>query len=149
MNILTYFSKRHKLFLNYVAAPIPMIYYSGELLDLKVIVMEYIEGETPTSFEELDCNVQNKCMESLRWLHSTSRIHGDVRPQNFIVTKDGNVTIIDLGLSRVTNDTHPRQQEMNTLRSICLKTPIRSQDPISIISFFHKKMLSRTNTFSI
>lgn len=116
------------------SAPIPMFYYSGELLDLKVIVIEYIDGKTVSSLDELDRDVQNECIQSLSWLHSKSRLHGDVRPANFIVKNDGNVNIIDLGLSSETNDSKAKENEIKYLLSFCSKaTQDRSSKPSNLV----------------
>jgi serine/threonine protein kinase len=41
-----------------------------------------------------------KALDALRKVHEHGILHGDVKPENFLVTKQGAVFVIDFGLSR-------------------------------------------------
>ncbi len=75
-------------------------------------VMEYVEGATIK--DELDkskifdekvaLRVIVSVAEALKHAHQRGLIHRDVKPENVILCKDGNVKLADLGLARLTAD---------------------------------------------
>jgi eukaryotic-like serine/threonine-protein kinase len=75
------------------------------------LVMEYIEGEPltvlvkqqPVPVERaLDIGLQ--LLDALRYAHRSRIIHRDIKPANVMLTPDGKVKLLDLGLARVTAD---------------------------------------------
>jgi len=75
------------------------------------LVMEYIEGEPltalvkqqPVSIERtLDIGLQ--LVDALRYAHRSRIIHRDIKPANVMLTPEGKVKLLDLGLARVTPD---------------------------------------------
>ena len=76
------------------------------------IVMEYLEGETLTSYVEKHGNKLNAevllrrimpLIESLSVIHRNSVIHRDISPDNIIVTPNGVLKLIDFGAARQYN----------------------------------------------
>jgi serine/threonine protein kinase/tetratricopeptide (TPR) repeat protein len=75
------------------------------------LVMEYIEGEPLTSLvrqqpvpvdRALDIGLQ--LVDALRYAHRSRIIHRDIKPANVMLTPEGRVKLLDLGLARVTAD---------------------------------------------
>ena len=74
--------------------------------DTVYIVMEYIEG---APFSSLLGNIDEKnavkymrqIAEAIGSVHAAGLLHQDIKPENIILAKDGNVKIIDFGSSRV------------------------------------------------
>ena len=62
----------------------------------------YIKKKADSLFERLI--LCHKALAALSALHEKQWIHGDIKPQNFMRTPDGDVKIIDFGLSRRTGD---------------------------------------------
>ncbi|RXW21884.1 hypothetical protein EST38_g3955 [Candolleomyces aberdarensis] len=58
--------------------------------------LEYTEGQD----FGLKLDIVRQLANGLSFMHSLNVIHGDIKPDNFRVTEDGIVKIIDLGLSR-------------------------------------------------
>ncbi|HET7751550.1 MAG TPA: protein kinase [Terriglobales bacterium] len=71
-----------------------------------LLVMEYIEGQTlrqrlrqPLTLEQfLEIAVQ--CAQALVAAHVHGIIHGDIKPENIMLTPSGQVKVLDLGLAR-------------------------------------------------
>lgn len=80
------------------------------------IIMEYLEGETLKEKLERDgkmeledaLNVILPILSSLKEIHKIGIIHRDIAPDNIMLTKDGEVKLIDFGASRFATTTHSR-----------------------------------------
>lgn len=62
----------------------------------------YIKGNNDPVLERL--SLCQKVLAALGALHEKQWVHGDIKPQNFMRTPDGDIRIIDFGLSRRTGD---------------------------------------------
>ncbi|MBI4854947.1 MAG: protein kinase [Acidobacteria bacterium] len=73
------------------------------------IVMEYIEGETLSQKipKNLDIatilDFATQIAQALKAIHAFNLIHCDIKSSNIIITKEGNVKILDFGLARLIN----------------------------------------------
>jgi len=77
------------------------------------LVMEYVEGHTlrqrlqqPMSIQEL-LPVVRQCAEALGAAHEKGILHGDVKPENIMLTPSSGVKILDFGVAKRL----PRRQE--------------------------------------
>ncbi len=84
------------------------IYDVGEQDDMHYIVMEYIEGKTLKEVirekgalywkEALGISMQ--IAEALEHAHSKHIVHRDIKPQNIMVTPEGQIKVMDFGIAR-------------------------------------------------
>jgi serine/threonine-protein kinase len=85
---------------------------AGEIGGHQYFVMEYVEGETIKDMvekgrvfdEKTAVKIVLAVADALQHAHKKGLIHRDVKPENIILTKDGNVKLADLGLARPTAD---------------------------------------------
>lgn len=78
--------------------------------DIHFLVMEYVEGRLLTHLinekadHKLDletvADVIRQAAEGLAHAHSKNMVHRDIKPDNLLITPDGGVKILDLGLAR-------------------------------------------------
>lgn len=72
------------------------------------IVMEYIEGKTLKEIIEAEAplaperaiNIAIKVCSALEFAHKREIIHRDVKPQNIVITPEGEIKVTDFGIAR-------------------------------------------------
>ena len=80
------------------------------------IAMEYLDGETLTAYLEREGKIPvAQAVEmlapvaaSLETIHTEGIIHRDIAPDNIMITKDGQVKLIDFGAARYATTSHSR-----------------------------------------
>lgn len=97
-------------------AGIVKIFDSFEENETAYIVMEYLDGETLTSYLKREKTIAPDdavamlmpLMESLQVVHEEGLLHRDIAPDNIFLTKTGEVKLIDFGASRYATTSHSR-----------------------------------------
>ncbi len=92
------------------------VFDSFEYNNTAYIVMEYLDGETLTSYIEREGKIPiDKAVEllkpiikSLQAVHREGIIHRDIAPDNIMITKDGEMKLIDFGAARYATTSHSR-----------------------------------------
>jgi tetratricopeptide (TPR) repeat protein/TolB-like protein/predicted Ser/Thr protein kinase len=86
-----------------------VVEHAGELW----LVMEFVEGETlrdrlqrPISTEEF-FSIATQCCEGLQAAHEKGIIHGDIKPENIMLTAGNRVKILDFGVARRAWNSNP------------------------------------------
>lgn len=105
---------------------------AGEENGWKFLVMEYVDGcnlaqlvKDVGPFPYADaCEIIRQAAEGLRCAHQHDLVHRDIKPSNLMLSKEGIVKVLDLGLAsrRVQEDSSDRntiqQKSMETVRSM-------------------------------
>lgn len=87
---------------------IAMLYEYAKCNNKLCIVMEFVEGETLSdilyrkgklSNSETE-NILRQIVSALAYLHKKEIIHRDIKPQNFKITADGTVKMLDFGIAK-------------------------------------------------
>ena len=116
------------------------LYGEGQWEGGLYIAMEFIRGISLRQFIEQQSLSMKRCIDiilqvayALAHLHSHGVIHGDLKPENIIITEDGEVKVIDFGIARlheeVKNEKNPKIAGTPTYMS-----PEQKEDP-SKVSF--------------
>jgi eukaryotic-like serine/threonine-protein kinase len=108
-----------------IAAAFDVIEYSGELL----LVMEYVEGtslrqkmaDSKISLENF-FEIAIQCAEGLAAAHAKEILHGDIKPENLMITPSGMVKILDFGVARKFTLTDEDEMETFTLDSLSMSS---------------------------
>jgi len=88
---------------------ITMLYNMGQTDGCQYMIMEYVEGETLESIlkkrgalpvEEV-LNMAAHTLEGLQHAHNKDVIHRDLKPSNLMLSVEGEVKIMDFGISRI------------------------------------------------
>jgi eukaryotic-like serine/threonine-protein kinase len=88
-----------------------VVHEVGEENNHTFVVMQYVEGETLASriraksfdlAELLDLAMQ--IADALAEAHSKGIVHRDIKPQNIIINRKGQVKVLDFGLAKVVRD---------------------------------------------
>jgi serine/threonine-protein kinase len=84
---------------------IPRLIKKGSLLNVRelYLVMELVDGQSleihpPKTFEE-GVNIFKQTARALAHMHARGWVHADMKPNNIVVSDDGQAKIIDLGQS--------------------------------------------------
>jgi eukaryotic-like serine/threonine-protein kinase len=84
------------------------IYDWGEVDGTYFIVMEYVEGETLKDLVRRQgrlggseaVRISLQLLAALEFAHRTGIVHRDIKPQNVMLDRDGNVKVTDFGIAR-------------------------------------------------
>ena len=88
------------------------VYDAGSVDETQYIVMEYIEGRTLASFladggkptPRQAVELTLKVAAALQVAHAHGIVHRDIKPANIMVTRDGEVKVMDFGIARLQTD---------------------------------------------
>lgn len=87
--------------------------------DIKYIVMEYLDGITLREYLDNKgaigwkeaCIYILQILRALEHAHSKGIIHRDIKPQNVILMRSGDIKVTDFGIAKLPNDTSARNDE--------------------------------------
>lgn len=92
------------------------VYDSFEANNTAYIIMEYLNGETLTAYLNREGKIPidqaiemlSPVIQSLEAVHKAGIIHRDIAPDNIMLTRDGQVKLIDFGAARYATTSHSR-----------------------------------------
>jgi beta-lactam-binding protein with PASTA domain/predicted Ser/Thr protein kinase len=87
------------------------VYDTGSQGDVHFIVMEYVEGRTLRDLirqegpllPERAAEITEAVARGLAAAHEAGLVHRDVKPGNIMITRDGEVKVMDFGIARTTS----------------------------------------------
>lgn len=114
---MTKFIDEAKRLVRFQSEPgIVRVYDSFEANNTAYIIMEYLDGETLTALLEREkrlpvdraVGMLTPVIQSLQTVHQEGIIHRDIAPDNIMITRDGQVKLIDFGAARYATTSHSR-----------------------------------------
>lgn len=104
---------------------VPTLLYEQRTENEYFIVISYIDGEH-ASFKERGPEIE----KALQEVHNCQVLHGDIKEDNFLVTSDGSIFVIDFGFAKISSDKLELKAEINQLRSEISLRPLRLYSPL-------------------
>jgi serine/threonine-protein kinase len=110
-----------------IAAVYDVIQHRGEIL----LIMEHVEGKMlrvrmwePISLDEF-YEIALQCADGLGAAHEQHIVHGDIKPENIMLTPGGRVKILDFGVAKRFSNGDPNEatQSMASVAGISGGTP--------------------------
>ena len=94
------------------------VYDLGQEYNIDYIVMEYVDGLTLKEYirrrdvmgSEEVLKISIKIAEALKAAHSNGIVHRDIKPQNIMVTQQGDVKVTDFGIAKAATSSTVTQQ---------------------------------------
>lgn len=95
---------------------------AGEAEGWHYLVMEFVEGIDLNQLVKLcgplrmadACELIRQAANGLQFIHENKRVHRDLKPSNLMLTLDGQIKILDLGLALL----HEDQDELTSSRQV-------------------------------
>ncbi len=116
------------------------LYGEGQWEGGLYIAMEFIRGISLRQFIEQHSLSMKRCIDiilqvayALAHLHSHGVIHGDLKPENIIITEDGEVKVIDFGIARL-HEEIKKEKTQKIAGTPTYMSPEQKEDP-SKVSF--------------
>jgi serine/threonine protein kinase len=111
------------------------IYDSGSDDETPFIVMEFIEGRTLADFMSGGgrftavhaVEVTEKICDALAFAHAAGVIHRDIKPANVMVTRKGEVKVMDFGIARIVAGPQTAPQTSAVLGTAAYISPEQAQ----------------------
>ena len=119
--------------------------------DTAYYAMEYIEGQSLSDLlndrgplpEAEAVGYIREVADALKYVHSLNRLHLDIKPGNIMLSKEGNVVLIDFGASKHYDD----ETGENTSSLLAINT--RGYAPIEQVSMSIKSFCPATDIYAV
>lgn len=89
---------------------------------LPFIVMEYIDGQNLRELTATDrlsrteaCRVVEAVLNALEYSHRAGIVHRDIKPANIMITRTGQVKVMDFGIARAVSETSSTVQQTTAI----------------------------------
>jgi len=102
------------------------------------LAMEYVEGEKITSYcDGLGLSVERRVrlflqvLRAVQYAHTNLIVHRDLKPANILVTKEGEVRLLDFGIAKLLTDGEASETELTRIGGRALTLDYASPEQIT------------------
>ncbi len=132
------FARERDILATLVHAHIARLYDAGVTADGQpYLALEYVEGEAITSW----CDARKlgiterlglfqQVLAAVQYAHRQNVIHRDLKPANILVTKDGEVRLLDFGIAKLMTDGEAHETELTQVSGRALSPQYASPEQI-------------------
>lgn len=107
------------------------IYDVGQEGDIHYIVMEYVDGKTLKEYirekgrldPEEAARICIQICQALSHAHKNGIVHRDIKPQNILISRDGDVKVADFGIARAATTATVTMAGSNVIGSVHYFSP--------------------------
>jgi len=107
------------------------MYDVGQEGDIHYIVMEYVDGMTLKDYirkkgrlsSEEAVKIASQICSALQHAHENNIVHRDIKPQNILINKEGNVKVADFGIARAVTSATVTMAGANVIGSVHYFSP--------------------------
>jgi predicted Ser/Thr protein kinase len=134
-----------------------VVYDVGTFGESVFIAMEFVEGHTLEGWRQTGQRTQREIMQvflsagrGLAAAHAAGLVHRDFKPDNVMVTKDGQVRVMDFGLARSASEKEESGATVEAARAVVAKAiaeapPEPDHDPDATMNLGRDKNVTTTN----
>lgn len=123
-NVVQRFQREARLAARLTHPHVVAVYEAEELGTTQLLVMEFIEGINLADLVGQRgllpvaeaCALVRQAAIGLEYIHEQGLVHRDIKPHNLIVSRSGQVKILDLGLATLKADQKPVAQDLTADR---------------------------------
>ena len=91
-------------------------------VNIVAFVMEYVDGDSLKEYIDHRGKLKNEeikslflqMVEAVGYVHAQNLVHRDIKPSNFMIDKNGNVKLMDFGISKSTDKTSVEYTQTGT-----------------------------------
>jgi serine/threonine protein kinase/tetratricopeptide (TPR) repeat protein len=132
------FSRECDILAGLIHTNIARLYDAGVTVEGKPwLALEYVEGEAISTWcdaRKLDIKARielfRQVLAAVHYAHSKQVIHRDLKPNNILVNRDGDVRLLDFGIAKLMTEGEARETELTQLGGQALSPQYASPEQI-------------------
>lgn len=104
-HVYNHFNTERKIYKYLETHPLkctPQLVYDGYFMFFRILCVSLVPGEVK-AFRDMNTTMKDNCYDAIVALHDAGIVHGDIRHENFVVSKE-TAFVIDFGMSKLKDE---------------------------------------------